>query len=165
MKTFRPARPAPTALAIQRLETMRCFVPVLVSLIVGAGGLTAAMPALASAPLEAAGERVQHYEAAVPDTVVEAAAVLSDKTAVLVSAYEAGDWNSVHEASYPLEAALERLRQSGGVDAQALETAAATLERVHLASEEEDKATLDADVPVLETQLHALAEAARAASG
>jgi hypothetical protein len=147
------------------MGTIRRAIPALVSLAVLAGGLTVAMPAFASAPLEAAGERVQHYEAAVPDTVAEAAAVLADKTAVLVAAYEAGDWNGVHEASYPLEAALERLRQSGGVDAQELETAAATLERVHLASEEEDKATLDADVPALETQLRALADAARAAAG
>jgi hypothetical protein len=119
--------------------------------------------ASASAPLESADARVDHYEVVVPHTVEEAVAILGDRTDTLVSAWRSDDWAGVHEASYPLEGALERLRQSDSVDAQELATAAATLERVHLASEAEDTAVLDTDVPVLETQLRALAESAAAA--
>lgn len=131
------------------------ILPALVSLLI-----VSAPPAFASGEAQ----RVDHFEAPVPATVAEAATVLDGRLAEMKAFYAAEDWNGVHEMSYHLEAALERLRLDEAVDAAELEAAAATLERVHIASEEADEAVLDADFPKLEAGLRALAKKATASA-
>lgn len=87
-----------------------------------------------------------HYEVAVPGTVREANALMQSAMSRIETAYSAKAHADIHEASYGLEAAAARIVESGEVDAEAL---AHSIEILHLGSEIEDQAILDAVIPRL----------------
>lgn len=93
---------------------------------------------LATATASLASDRVQHYEAKSAATLEEAVAHFAEYNAELASVLErktleAADLEAVHEITYTLENALERMRQD-------MAELADTLEALHLASEDHDEA-------------------------
>lgn len=101
------------------------FVPALVL------GLAAATPSLAS-------DRVEHYGAKSAATLEEAVANFTeynDKLAAILEleGIEGTDLEAIHELTYTLENALERMRED-------MDGLAETLEALHLASEDHDEA-------------------------
>ena len=110
--------------------------------LVGIG--SAAFPALALACDDQA--QVKHYEVAVPGTVREAKDLMQSSMARVETAFAAEAHAEIHEASYGLEAAAARISESGEVDADALTH---SIEILHLGSELEDQAIVDAVIPRL----------------
>ena len=93
---------------------------------------------LAAATASLASDRVKHYEAKSAATLEEAVAHFVEYNAELAmvlerKTLEAADLEAVHEITYTLENALERMRQD-------MAELADTLEALHLASEDHDEA-------------------------
>lgn len=110
---------------------------------------TAALPASAFASMPDEDGPVRHYEVAVPFKLEAARSLLGSAMLVVENAHKAGLHGDVHEASYSLEAAAERLSQVPDADAVLIERLKSTIEIVHLASEIEDEAILREAVPRL----------------
>ena len=90
--------------------------------------------------------QTKHYEVAVPGTVPEANELMQSAMSRIEIAYGAEAHAEIHEASYGLEAAAARIAESGEVDAEGL---GHLIEILHLGSEVEDQAILDAVIPRL----------------
>jgi len=93
---------------------------------------------LATATGSLASDRVQHYEAKSAATLAEAVANFAEYNDELAAVLEretleAKDLEAIHEITYTLENALERMRQD-------MAGLADTLEALHLASEDHDEA-------------------------
>jgi len=93
---------------------------------------------LAAATASLASDRVEHYEAKSAATLEEAVAnfaAYNDELAAVLEreTLEAKDLEAIHEITYTLENALERMRQDMTVLAE-------TLEALHLASEDHNEA-------------------------
>lgn len=110
--------------------------------LVGLGSV--ALPAFAFACDDQA--KITHYEVAVPATVREANDLMQSSMSRVETAYAAEAHAEIHEASYGLEAAAARIAESGEADAEALSH---SIEILHLGSELEDQAILDAVIPRL----------------
>jgi hypothetical protein len=90
--------------------------------------------------------QIKHYEVAVPGTVREANELLQSAMSRVETAYAAEAHGEIHEASYGLEAAAARIADRGEMDAEVLSH---SIEILHLGSEIEDQAILDAVIPRL----------------
>jgi len=93
---------------------------------------------LAVATASLANDRVEHYEAKSTATLEEAVANFAeynDKLAAILEqeGLEGADFEAIHELTYTLENALERMRED-------MAGLADTLETLHLASEDHDEA-------------------------
>lgn len=107
-----------------------------------------ALPALASGP----GEKMkpgEHFDFAKPKTATEAREALREHSSEMVLAMAAGDPYGVHEESYYLEDATAFLREAGLLADPEGAALADVIEAVHLASEDEDIATVKARMPDL----------------
>lgn len=92
-------------------------------------------------------ERISHYEAPRPGTQAEAFALLKTKTGEIGAALEKKplDGNaleSIHERTYALEHAVDRLREDAKNDAQekAVDTLDEAVQALHYASENHEEA-------------------------
>ena len=121
-----------------------------------------ALPAFAFACDDQA--KITHYVVAVPATVREANDLMRSSMSRIETAYAAQAHADIHEASYGLEAAAARIAESGEQDAEVL---GHSIEILHLGSEIEDQAILDAlALPPAQVRaaLEALADAVDLAS-
>jgi hypothetical protein len=118
----------------------------LTALALAAALLVPALPAMAHDH-----ERVQHYAVdAKPTTVEEARKLKHGATKSLAEAVKAGNWELVHERTYPLEAALEVLETTKEAnEAAILKAYAFVLEEIHLASEDGKGDIIKANLPIL----------------
>jgi hypothetical protein len=106
-------------------------------------------PGEAGKKAEAAAEgKTSHFEIAVPSTKEDAAKLLKVSLAKIEVGLSEGKFEEIHEATYSVEAALDRLAQEPGYDGLKT-TVSPRLEIVHLASEQGDGDTLKAAVPSL----------------
>ena len=100
--------------------------------------VTALALGLVAATASSASDRVEHYEARSAATLEEAVAIFVEfsdalKTVLEREPLEAADLEAVHEITYTLENALERMRGD-------LAELADIVEALHLASEDHDEA-------------------------
>lgn len=98
------------------------------------------------------GERVEHMTVEPPEDLADAAAMLRDNLDVAETAYKAGDLSAIHEASYHLEAAVERMEAEETLRGDALSRLKGTVEGVHHASEDNDPARLATHMEELRAQ-------------
>jgi len=97
-----------------------------------------------------ADERFEHYEPKPSDTLEEAVQNLSEYNKLMVEVLNRGelsdvDMEEIHQLTYTLEVALAKITEE-------MSAVAATLEEVHLASEERNEAKLRGNADVyLET--------------
>lgn len=104
--------------------------------------------AYASAPAEYGERTTRHFSVPEPATKQDAVKLLNDSLAKIEQALASGDFSAIHEASYSVEVALERIGREPGYDGvKAL--VSPRCEIVHLASEMQDGETLKAAVPSL----------------
>ncbi len=110
---------------------------------------TAFLATIAFAPAAMA-EEVKHYEAEKSSTLAEAVRNFSEQNAIVSKELAKDTWTStdietIHEATYSLELALEEINE-------AMEELAEKLERVHRLSEKHEEADLrEATADYLET--------------
>ncbi|MEY6433515.1 DUF6746 family protein [Thioalkalicoccus limnaeus] len=95
---------------------------------------------IAAAPMIQADERIEHFEGLPSETLEQALQNLSEYNRRLAAALDQGeltaaDLAKIHELTYTLENALERIHADVGALAE-------TLEEVHLASEADDRDTV-----------------------
>lgn len=106
--------------------------------------------------LTAAGEaqdRPDHYEAEVPETTAQAAAIALATMQSITAALAAKDFEAIHELTYTLEAAAKRLTNSLADNSEEGEALSHRIEIVHLASELADEAVLKPALPSLKASL------------
>ncbi len=134
-----------------------------VSISVGRSGIRTAITAiLASIALMSvspvfatdAGERADHYEAAIPATAEVAAKSARKSMDAVDEALAAEDFEKIHEITYELEAAAKRLAKSLGENDEDGEALVYRIEIVHLASELGDDSVLKPAVPGLRASLN-----------
>lgn len=125
------------------------------------GGTALACEEHAQLEQEVAQERVAHYEAEAPKSEVAALALLQNTTdevaAVLAKNAKLNDstLEAIHEKSYALEAAVEKLRELKTDSSQkaALINAEEAVQKLHHASEDHKEAEVRASFAALETHL------------
>jgi len=96
-----------------------------------------------------------HFEAEAPENLKDAVTVSRNTRLSIESALAAGIYHEIHMATYTLEAAAKLIVDGLEEDSETGEAYAKRIEIVHLASELEDKAILDASVPALKTAMDA----------
>ncbi len=94
-----------------------------------------------SIPVDASESKIDHYAAGDIASVGDAVQSLKtsgDKIAAILKkeSLTVQEIETVHEISYTIEAAVEKLRGSGKFDSKRLETLSSTVEEIHLASEQ-----------------------------
>lgn len=92
-------------------------------------------------------ERIDHYAAEKPTSKETAIALLNKKLGLVEDVLEKetlhhNDLESIHQASYSLEAAVDYLKAHALADSELLETIDDAAQKVHYASEDHEEADL-----------------------
>lgn len=116
---------------------MKKFTPLL-----GLAALAIAFPAYAESPAE---ERVEHYQAQIEtkEAAFEALTAETTKIAEILKTedeLEFTDLEEIHEISYTLEAAIDKLRAEKGAEEAKIDALDEAIQAIHFASENQEEA-------------------------
>ncbi len=98
---------------------------------------------------EAMEVRDDHYHVEPPKTAEAANALLKETLAKVEAAYDKGQYEELHKASYALEASVDAFRALHAHQANLVDELDESVQTIHYASEQEDAEVLDALMPNL----------------
>lgn len=112
-----------------------------------------AAPAFANEEGKDHAGRDKHYEVEAPKTTADALAMLDGKIKEIEGAYKKNELEGIHERSYYLEAAVDKLREDANDKTRenAVDTLDEQVQAMHYASENGKHDQVKADLPKLKS--------------
>jgi hypothetical protein len=103
-------------------------------------------------------ERVDHYEVKAPTSSKEAITLLEQSFSKVQDHFSRGEIESIHQESYSLEAAIDVLINKNEYPKETLTNLDNLIQKIHVASEQEDKEIISQTLPTLNQAIQNLAK-------